>query len=428
MNYNFIEVNSDIEDLLHRLAKRIDRVMKKDPDRVINILKGVQIAMHNDAVKVSWFIDMAMKVNINENTKSNINNNVTQHEQEMLHNINVGINNEIYSMENAANFVNAEVRKLGPGNINPNISKIMFLGDIKQYIDTGDFNTAREMIRKNWVPLNSPEPSQFNVNFNPNTPNPFTTPPIPPMPQSVPPVPPVYQIYHPMPPAPNSDLVYRPDATTIPSPQQLQPNPVSPSDETPVNKEVMDIINNTVEKYHDEAKAIQKKKHTRYDESQIEVISKIIAANPNVKGNKLIKIIEDVLNIKPSHDTVNHIRTKVTHTKISDRYFKFVDDKVIPIGNMSHRDIAAMAMNVSDVQASYDHTISTKIKNNIALKLDEAEYMIKRISNDLKTTDPNKILQFANNISIMHTVPIGFLQSVISGEYDSLDWIKMYKP
>lgn len=353
-NMNMYEINRELEELIKKLAKRIRRIKNKNPERIENIMRGVTLVMGEDVEYISKFFKECELSMIPQDSNPQIDYgnpwtmsapitpapnpwNITpcttySSKEEM--NIRYGMESmmmsEIQAQTAAAEFAQNVIRELGPGSIPPE-KHMHVMGDVKEFITRGKFFEAREVIKGNWIPL------------------------------------------------------------TITSPIEQMPTPVASSEV----QAVMQSITHPDEKPEfrettvipEEPIVVKKRKFV--SDAEVEMISKAIGENPEMKSSEIIKILNaQGLIINPS--VFSNIRNKVSSTRISDKYFTLGEDSdgkriIIPVVKHEPVEKEAHILTPEERLEKLNQTIQQKLAQHDKLNPVEIEYMVKSVSKEIKS-------------------------------------------
>ncbi len=354
---NMYEINQELEELIKKLVKRIRRIKNKNPERMENIMRGVNLVMGEDIEYISKFFkdcELSMLPPQQSNQQIDYSNpwtiptpttpnpwNITpcttypsKEEMNIRYGMESMMMSEIQAQAAAAEFAQNVIKELGPGSIPPE-KHMHVMGDVKEFITHGKFFEAREVIKGNWIPL------------------------------------------------------------TISNPVEPMPTPA-------VSSEVQDVMQSIIhsdekpecgERYiptpKEEPVVVKKRKFV--SDAEVEMISKAIGENPAMKSSEIIKILNaQGLIINPS--VFSNIRNKVSSTRISDKYFTLGEDAdgkriIVPVVK-KHEPVEkeAHVLTPDEKLEKINQSINIKLAQHEKLNPVEIEYMVKSVSTEIKST------------------------------------------
>lgn len=368
------EINQELEELIKKLVKRIRRIKNKNPERIENIMRGVNLVMGEDIEYITkFFKDCELSMLPQSNPQIDYSNPWTisapttpapnpwntpyaypsKEEMNIRYGMESMMQSEIQAQAAAAEFTQNVIKELGPGSIPPE-KHMHVMGDVKEFITHGKFFEAREVIKGNWIPLTIPNPVASE-----QPPAPFATvittgtdPALP------------------VPPVVSSEVRAAMESITYPGEK-----PECGEEHVPTPKEEPVVV----------------KKRKFVSDAEVEMISKAIGENPAMKSSEIIKILNaQGLIINPS--VFSNIRNKVSSTRISDKYFTLGEDAdgkriIVPVVK-KHEPVEreVYALTPEEKLEKLNQTIQQKLAQHDKLNPVEIEYMVKSVSTEIKST------------------------------------------
>lgn len=396
-NRNMYEINSELEELVHSLVKRIRKISNKHPERLDNIMRGVKLVMREDVQYITGFFDACMKLDEDvQRQREYVNPSPSKVEMNMRY----GMAHEEEAIKRAANFITDVVSHLGPGKI-PQERQQHLLGDVKEAIDIGQYGIARHLIEGAWIPDKIPQQEPEFIIGNK-----------------------VASRYGNM-------------SVTAVIPDEESVNPETTVEET-VDEPIKIEPTRPVKRKEKAPKA-----RKRLTEDEVEKIAYEIANNPDEKPSVIMNILKEKYNIDLPSTSFLNVKNKVVHNKITDKFFTLSTDedgkmKVIPTKAfsspsepISNERSLPYEITPTPVVLRGDNRFF-EMKKKIAIKRaghemllpDELEFLIKEATHTIRSNNVTDIVSHCNRM--MLNVSVTMINDVLNGARNNIEYLGVW--
>lgn len=366
------EMNSDIHEYTKKLAKKINKLSRKYPNRMESIMRGVKLDMEEDIIAIIQFFNDCLDVPMQDGSM----NVETIHKNARIVTINECASKAIDNVINDMDLDNNVKYEL----------KIALISDVCHFISEGEVNRINECINQYLI-------KNGHINNEP------------------------------VDPIENTDESV--DTAVV------EEETESKIDDDTTTNEVDDTAKCVEDVPADDKKKVKRSKK-RLSVAEIHMISKVLSENANATVNDIITLLSDK-GLDIAKTTLTNVKYKISGKDISDQYFKIDTDEkgnktVVPVNDECITIDEFSSLSRTDVDIAKDkirQSIGKKKARGELLSSSELEFLVKDTSYTVKSATVPMIYNYLKKHD--YGISFAFIEHVISGEINELPIIDIYR-